>query len=132
MALELLNHIAVGWIAWFHPQQARHLLTGDAHQQVVTIRRIEPQAVRRTGADVAHRTDRGEHMGLNRVEVRRQRAGAARSRLQRLTLLSSPWPFPAHAANSSVAVTDSAVVTANMKSLRLTRRMRGRSLGDWG
>ena len=64
-------------------QQARHFAAGHVDQHGVAVGRIEPQTLRRVGADVALRADRRENRVLDLLEVGMHR----RHNRNRLTVL---------------------------------------------
>ena len=68
-ALDLVHDVALVRIARVHAQQGRHFVARDVHQHRVAVGRVEPQSLRRIGADVALRADRRENRVLDFLEV---------------------------------------------------------------
>ena len=81
-AFELLDQIAVVRIARGDAQGVRALDARHADEQHVAVRGIEAQADRRVSAGMTMLAERLEDVGLNRVEVRRQRADRAAAALK--------------------------------------------------
>jgi hypothetical protein len=68
-ALYLLHEIAGVRIAGIHAQRARDLGARDVDQQRVAVARIEPQALRCAGADVACGADGREYRVLDFLKI---------------------------------------------------------------
>jgi len=82
-----MHHVAVVRIALFHTKKSRLLVARYADQQVIAVGGVELQAFRRARADVALRTNRREHIVLDRLELRGYRPAAAAAHGDGLSIL---------------------------------------------